>query len=294
MKPPPFEYAAPDSIAGVLELMREAPEETTLLAGGQSLVPLLNMRWAQPKLVVDLNRVKGLDALESTPEGRVRLGSMVRQRRLETEPLVRERLPLMTEAARHIAHLPIRTRGTVGGSVAHADPAAELPATVSALETRLLLRGPGGDRSISAGEFFVGPLTTAIEPGELLLAIEVEPPSHGTGSAFIEVARTNGAFALAAAAALVHLDESGGIDAARLALAGVGGVPYVPGWIDEAAVGEKPGEALFQHIADRVQNEVEPFDDIQAPASYRRRIAGVLTARALAEATSSATERRLR
>lgn len=290
MKPPPFEYAAPDSVTGVLELLREAPEDTTLLAGGQSLMPLLNMRWAQPKVVVDLNRVKGLDALESTPEGRVRLGAMVRQRRLETEPLVRERLPLMTEAARHIAHVPIRTRGTVGGSVAHADPAAELPATVSALGGRLLLTGPGGDRNIAADEFFLGPLTTAIEPGELLLGIEIEPLPPGTGWAFVEVARTNGAFALAAAAALVHLDARGGIDAVRMALAGVGGVPYVPAWVEEDAVGETPGEALFRRIGERVQGEVEPFDDIHAPASYRKQVAGVLTARALAEATTRATE----
>jgi carbon-monoxide dehydrogenase medium subunit len=291
MKPPPFEYAAPDSVAGVLKLLGEAPEDTTLLAGGQSLMPLLNMRWAQPRLVVDLNRVKELDTLESTPEGRVRLGSMVRQRRLETEPLVREQLPLMTEAARHIAHVPIRTRGTVGGSVAHADPAAELPTTVSALQGRLLLTGPGGDRSMAAGEFFLGPLTTAIEPGELLLGIEIEPPAPSTGWAFLEVARTNGAFALAAAAALVHLDDRGRIDGVRLALGGVGGVPYVPAWIEHDAAGETPGEALFRRVGERVQSEVEPFDDIHAPATYRKRVAGVLTARVLAEATRRATDR---
>ena len=269
MKPPPFEYAAPGSIPEVLELLRQAPDETTLLAGGQSLVPLLNMRWALPKVVVDLNRVEGLDVLESMPEGRVRLGSMVRQRRLETEPIVRQRLPLMTEAAHYIAHLPIRTRGTVGGSVAHADPAAELPATISALEGRLLVTGPNGDRSIPAGDFFLGPLTSAIEPGELLLGVEVEAPPPETGWAFVEVARTNGAFALAAAAALVRMDADGSIARARLALAGVGGVPYIPAWLDDVAVGEMPGEALFGRVGERVRDEVEPFDDVHAPASYR-------------------------
>jgi aerobic carbon-monoxide dehydrogenase medium subunit len=287
VKPPPFDYARPDSIDEVMGLLAEAPDETSLLAGGQSLVPVLNMRMAQPRVLVDLNRVAGLDAIEEAPDGRLRLGSMVRQRRLESDPVVRERLPLMTEAARHIAHLPIRTRGTVGGSLAHADPAAELPATVTALDGRMLVRGPGGERTIPANEFFVAPLTTALEPGELLLGVEVQPQA-GTGSAFVEVARTHGAFALAAAAALVRVRSDGSIETARLALAGVGGAPYAPEWIREAAIGETPGEALFRRIGERVADEVDPFDDIHAPASYRRKLAGVLTARALAAAAGGA------
>jgi carbon-monoxide dehydrogenase medium subunit len=288
MKPPPFDYAAPDSIDEVLELLAEAPDETSLLAGGQSLVPVLNMRLAQPRVLVDLNRVGGLDAIEDAAGGRLRFGSMVRQRRLECEPVVRERVPLMTEAARHIAHLPIRTRGTVGGSLAHADPAAELPATVAALEGELLVRGPRGDRAIPAADFFIGPLTTAIEPGELLVGVEVPLPPPGTGWAFEEVARTHGAFALAAAATLVQLDAAGRIERARLALAGVGGAPYVPAWLEETALGEAPGEELFARIGERVRDEVEPFDDIHAPVAYRKRLARVLTARALATATALA------
>jgi carbon-monoxide dehydrogenase medium subunit len=286
MKPPPFEYAAPSSIEEALELMAAEPDAASLLAGGQSLVPVLNMRMAQPALIVDLNRVEGLDRIETTPEGRVRIGAMVRQRRLETDATVRERLPLMPRAARHIAHIPIRSRGTVGGSLAHADPAAELPATVTALDGRLLARGPAGDRAIAAGDFFQGPLTTALEPGELLLGVEIEPPAAGTGSAFMEVARTHGAFALAAAAALVRLDASGRIDDVRLALAGVGGAPYAPAWLRDMAAGESPEEGLLRRIGERVSEEVEPFDDIHAPASYRKRIAGVLSARALAAAAA--------
>lgn len=291
MKPPPFEYAAPESVAEVVSLLGGASEDTSLIAGGQSLVPMLNMRMAQPQLLVDLNGVSGLDAIETTPEGRVRLGSMVRQRRLETEPIVRERLPLLSEAARHIAHLAIRTRGTVGGSLAHADPASELPATVAALDGRLLLRGADGARTVAASEFFLGPLTTAIEPGELLVAIELDPPPPESGSAFLEVARTHGAFALAAAAAVLHLDPSGGIDHVRVGLAGVGGVPYVPGWLDGAALGEAPGEVLFRRIGERVRDEVEPFDDVHASVDYRRRLAGVLTARALTAAAARTEER---
>jgi CO/xanthine dehydrogenase FAD-binding subunit len=288
MKPPPFDYAAPESVDGVLDLLKEAPGETSLLAGGQSLIPILNMRMGQPQLIVDLNRVAGLDAIVEGPKGRIRLGAMVRQRRLETEPLVRDRLPLMTEAARHIAHLAIRMRGTVGGSLAHADPASELPATISALDARLLVRGRNGEREIPPGDFFLGPLTSAIEPGELLVGIEVEALAPGTGWSFIEVARTHGAFALAGAAAVLRLDEGGTIERARVALTGVGGVPYVPAWLDESVVGQPPDATLFGRVGDRVRDEVEPFEDIHASSEYRKRVAGVLTARALAAAASRA------
>jgi carbon-monoxide dehydrogenase medium subunit len=285
MKPAPFDYEAPSSIAEVLDLLQPAPDETSLLAGGQSLVPLLNMRWAQPRLLIDLNRVEGLDGIEGSQNGRVRIGSMLRQRRLETEPLVRERLPLLSEAATHIAHVPIRTRGTVGGSVAHADPAAELPAAISALDGRVLLRGPAGERTLPAADFFVGSLTTAIEPGELLTGVEVEALPPGTGWAFVELARTHGAFAIAGAAAVVGVDQDGRIDRARLALSGVGGAPFVLGWLEEAISGESPGEALFHDVGDRVRGEVQPFDDIHASAEYRSRLAGVLAARALQTAS---------
>jgi aerobic carbon-monoxide dehydrogenase medium subunit len=291
VKPPPFDYATPTSVDEVVELLRQAPDEASLLAGGQSLMPLLNMRMAQPRVIVDLNRAQGLDAIEQTSEGRVRVGSMVRQRRLETDQGLRDQLPLLAEAARHIAHVPIRMRGTVGGSLAHADPAAELPATVCALEGRLLVRGPEGDRAIPAGEFFLGALTTAIEPGELLVAVEIDPPPEGSGWAFQEVARTHGAFALAGAAALLHVGDDGGIDLVRLALLGVGSVPHVPAWVGEMAMGEAPEESLFRRIGERVREEVAPFDDVHASADYRRRVAGVLTARALAEAAGRSNGR---
>jgi carbon-monoxide dehydrogenase medium subunit len=288
VKPAPFDYAVPESIAEVFDLLQPAPDETSLLAGGQSLVPLLNMRWAQPKLLIDLNRVRGLDGIEDSQNGRVRIGSMLRQRRLETESLVRERLPLLTEAATHIAHVPIRTRGTVGGSVAHADPAAELPAAISALDGRVLLRSPAGERTLPAADFFVGSLTTAIEPGELLTGVEVEALPPGTGWAFVELARTHGAFAIAGAAAVLGVDPDGRIDRARLALAGVGGTPFVAAWLEEAVLGEEPGKALFRDVGDRVRSEVEPFDDIHASAEYRSRLAGVLAARALETAAGRA------
>jgi carbon-monoxide dehydrogenase medium subunit len=285
MRPPLFQYEAPRTVGETLDVLAHAPEDTSILAGGQSLVPMLNMRLARPDLVVDLNRVQGLDGVEQDgASGTIRIGAMVRQHVLETSPLLRDRLPLLTEAAGHIAHIAIRSRGTVGGSLAHADPAAELPAAMTALGARLVLRSRGGDRTIDAAEFFEGPLMTALAPGELLTAIEVDVPPPGTGSAFVEVARTHGAFALACAAALVRVGADGRIDFARLALGGVGGVPYVPEWLGEAVVGSAPDAALFAGVAERIGRELRVSDDEHG--GYRRKVSGVLAARALTAAAS--------
>jgi carbon-monoxide dehydrogenase medium subunit len=291
VKPPAFAYAAPESVDEALELMRAQPDDTTLLAGGQSLVPILNIRMAAPALLVDLNGVLELGEVGELGEagaGRLRLGAMVRQRTLETDPRVADRLPLLAEAATHIAHVPIRTRGTLGGSLAHAEPAAELPAAIAALGARMLVRGSGGERSLGADEFFLGPFTTAIEPGELLAGVEVEPPPPGTGWAFLEIARTHGAFALVGAAALVRVGPDGRIDHASLALCGVGPAPYLASWIEEMTRAEEPSEVLFEHVARRVQEEIEPHEDGHAGADYRRRVAGVLTVRALSRAAERA------
>ena len=285
MKPPRFAYAAPTTVDDVLDVLRMDPEDTTLLAGGQSLMPMLNMRMAAPRVLVDLNGVAELSRIDADAD-RVRIGAMVRQRTLETDVRIAQRVPLLAEATTHIAHVPIRTRGTVGGSLAHADPSAELPAAISALGGRLHLRGPDGDRVVAANEFFLGPLTTAAQPDELLVAIDVEPPPAGNGWAFLEVARTHGAFALAGVAAVVHLDAAGTIDHAALALCGVGGAPYAATWLAEMATGERPDEALFEHVAQRVHEEISPYDDGHATADYRRRVAVVLTQRALLAAAA--------
>jgi len=288
MKPPQFDYTAPTTVEGVLTSLAAAPETTTFLAGGQSLVPLLNMRLARPTLILDLNRVAGLDLIEVS-DGRLRLGPMVRQRALEINPTIRERLPLLSEAARHIAHLAIRIRGTVGGSLAHADPAAELPAVMSALQAQLVLRHISGyERAVPADQFFVGPLTTAVQPGEFLYRIDVPIPSPSPGWAFVEMARTHGAFALVGAAALVRLGSNGQIDSARLALCGVGGTPHAPEWLDELLAGERPDDSTFDSVAGRVAAEIEPQDDIHATGAYRRRVAGVLAKRSLRLAASRA------
>jgi carbon-monoxide dehydrogenase medium subunit len=285
VKPPRFAYAAPTTIDDVLDVLRMEPEDTTLLAGGQSLMPMLNMRMAAPRVLVDLNGVAELGRIDADGD-RVRVGAMVRQRTLETDARIAQRVPLLAEATTHIAHVPIRTRGTIGGSLAHADPSAELPAAISALDGRLHLRGPDGDRVVAANEFFLGPLTTAVQPGELLVAIDVEPPPAGSGWAFLEVARTHGAFALAGVAAVVHVDAGGTILHAALAMCGVGGAPYAATWLADMATGERPDEALFEQVAQRVHEEISPYDDGHATAAYRRRVAVVLTQRALLAAAA--------
>ncbi|MFN8204475.1 MAG: FAD binding domain-containing protein [Solirubrobacteraceae bacterium] len=280
MKPPPFEYRAPLTLGETLELLSEEPESTSLLAGGQSLVPMLNLRLARPARVVDLNRVEGLDGIaQDRPGGPIRIGAMVRQHTLESSALIREQLPLITEAASHIGHIAIRSRGTVGGSLAHADPAAELPAVMAALGARIVLRSRGGERMVPASEFFEGPLMTALRPGELLVAVEVDVPPAGTGSAFVEVARTHGAFALVATAALVRVAPGGCIDFASLALGGVAGVPYVAGWIGPALAGAEPTAEAFANAVEPLTTEIRWREDEHG--AYRRRASSGLAARAL-------------
>ncbi|HXF81881.1 MAG TPA: FAD binding domain-containing protein, partial [bacterium] len=203
MKPAPFRYAAPESLDEALGLLRRFGAEGKVLAGGQSLVPLLNMRLVRPAVLIDLNRVRSLDYIVHGagrgPTREVRLGAMTRQRAAERSPLVRMELPLLAEALAYVGHPQIRNRGTVGGSVAHADPSAELPAVLAALDGRVVLRSARGARTLSAEEFFRGYLTTALAPDELL--VELRLPAHPhRGTAFLEVARRHGDFALAGVA----------------------------------------------------------------------------------------------
>ena len=215
---------------------------------------MLNMRLARPALLVDLNRIPELRGIERT-NGTLRIGAMTRQHAVEVDGRAAA-VPLLVEAIRHIAHLPIRTRGTVGGSIAHADPAAELPATVGVLGARMVLRSRAGTRSIPAEEFFVGPLMTSREPDEILEAIETPVPASRSGWAFREVARTHGAFALVGVATTVTVAGDGSVEAIRLGVLGVGGLPYLPDWVGELASGEDPTDSLFAEIGVRVGHAV--------------------------------------
>ncbi|HLL82487.1 MAG TPA: FAD binding domain-containing protein, partial [Longimicrobium sp.] len=203
MKPAPFAYHRPDSVEGALALLAEHGYDAKLLAGGQSLVPAMNFRLAAPAVLIDLNRIARLDAIGEA-EGGVRIGAMVRQRAAERSALLAERAPLIAETLPYVAHAQIRNRGTMGGSIAHADPAAELPAVMLALGARLLLRGPGGMRTVAADDFFTGLFATALEPEEMLVEIEIPTVAPGTGWAFDEISRRHGDFALAGVGASVQ------------------------------------------------------------------------------------------
>jgi carbon-monoxide dehydrogenase medium subunit len=289
VKPAPFAYYAPETLAEALHLLAQFGDEAKLLAGGQSLVPVLNMRLAQPKVLIDLNRVAGLAYIRD--EGHhLAIGAMTRHAAVERSAEVLRRQPLLTEAVSQIGHSQIRNRGTIGGSLAHADPSAELPAVITALEGSLVVAGPGGTREVAAHDFFLMYFTTALRPGEILTEVRVPVLEAGSGYAFMEVARRHGDFALAGVACVLHLTPDGGaVNDARLALTGVGMTP-VRAWEAEAVLqGRPPGPQAFAAAAAAVRNAVAPDDDIHGSGEYRRQLAGVLTERALRRALARAT-----
>jgi len=288
MKPPPFAYADPHSADEVVALLAQHGDEAKLLAGGQSLVPLLNFRLARPRVLVDLNRVAELDFVRPL-DGGLAIGALTRQRAAERSSLVAERSPLLAEAIRQVGHVQIRNRGTVGGSLAHADPAAELPAVVTALEARLRLRGPAGERTLSADDFFLGYLSTALRPDELLVTVELPAWPARAGASFQEFSRRPGDFAIVGVAATLALDADGRVERAGLALTGVGGRPFNAAALADGALrGQAPDDARLDALAARVAAAVEPDSDLQAPADYRRHLARVLTRRALRAAADRA------
>ena len=288
MKPAPFAYAAPRGLAEALSLVREHGAEGKVLAGGQSLVPLLAMRLARPAVLIDLNRVRQLDYIRDGRE--VRIGAMTRQRTAELSPIVRRRLPLLAEALGYVGHPQIRNRGTIGGTLAHADPSAELPAVLSALDGQVVLRSTRGTRTLGPHEFFLSYLTTALEPDELL--VEVRLPAHDrAGSAFVEVARRRGDYALVGVAAVVEVAE-GRIARARLAFTGVGAGPVRIGELEQAVVGKPADEETLTEAGRIASARLDPETDIHASAEYRREVAGVLTERALRLAVERARKSR--
>lgn len=288
MKPPRFAYHDPRTTSEALALLQQLGTEAKLLAGGQSLIPLLNMRMVQPHHVIDLNLIPELTYIRER-DGGIAIGAMTRHRAAERSALVRERCPLLAQAIGQIGHIQIRSRGTVGGSVAHADPAAELPAVMAALDGRVTLTGPSGTREVGADELFVTYLTISAEPDELLSEVWVPAVPPRTGQAWLELARRHGDYALVGLGASVTLSSEGTIEAARLALTGVGPTPLRARAAEDRLRGERPSEAVFREAARLVAREVEPESDIHATAKYRRHIAGILTLRALRQAGRRAT-----
>jgi aerobic carbon-monoxide dehydrogenase medium subunit len=290
MKPAPFRYARAGSLAEAVALLAAAPGDTKLLAGGQSLVPMLNMRLVRPAVLVDVNGLRELTGITPTPEGGLRIGALTRHAELTASPAVIERAPLLAEAARHVGHAAIRNQGTLGGSLAHADPAAELPAALLALDARVRVTGTRGTREVAADAFFLGLLTTALEADEMLTAIEV--PAQPPGWGFVEIARRPGDFALAGVAAVVRVGRPltlpspphGGEGEMRLVGFGVGDRPLRLSSAERVGAGAQLDAAIAARAGAAAGPDCDPPSDVHGSADYRRHLATVLTERALLQA----------
>jgi CO/xanthine dehydrogenase FAD-binding subunit len=282
MKPAAFDYVVAESIEAAVAALAAADGEAKILAGGQSLVPMLNFRLLRPSILVDINRVPDLAFVEEEPDAIV-VGALTRHYRLETSPIVAEHLPVVTEAMRHVAHLAIRNRGTIGGSLSHADPAAELPMLALLLDATLHVVSSAGQRTVAAHDFFLGPLTVDLAPDELLTRIVLPKLPPATGWGFAEVARRSGDFALAAVAATLTLRD-GAIGEARIAMTGVDETAKRASDAEALLAGRTLTPDLIDMAAAAVRANVNPPTDLHASADYRRHLVGVLVGRALADA----------
>jgi carbon-monoxide dehydrogenase medium subunit len=272
VKPGPFAYEAPAALENVLELLADDTREARLIAGGQSLVPMMNFRFASPEVLVDIGRVESLRQLDQS-DSTLSISAGVRQSQLLRDPAIATKHPLLAEAVRHIGHPQIRSRGTVCGSLAHADPTAELPAVAVALNARMHIAGPDGDRVMAAEDFFLGYYTVALQPGEMLKQVVFPAQSPKAGWSFQELARRRGDFALAGVAVL--LDPPG----ARVVLFGVDAKPYRARDVEQLLL-----DGRVDEVAPLIEEAVTPRSDVHASSEYRAELAGVLTKRAAAEA----------
>ncbi len=281
MKPAPFEYLRPASVTEAIDALSEGGYGAKLLAGGQSLIPAMNFRLAQPELLVDLGALDELRGIRECEHGGLMIGAMTTHREVERSTLVAKHAPLLAEVMPWIAHAQIRNRGTLGGSLAHADPAAELPSIMQVLGAVLHVQGPDGERTIPVDEFYLGLFTTALEPEELLTAIEIPPVAAGSRCAFEEVARRHGDFALVGVAVVVEPDEEGVIASARISLLSVGDGPVLAERAMAGLVGQPLSDEAIREAARAAAEDLDPPGDIHASPAFRRHLAEVLTARAL-------------
>jgi len=291
MKPAPFEYYAPTTIEEALSLLAEHGYDAKVLAGGQSLIPMMNFRLVQPSILVDLNNIPELAYINPGEDGGLRLGAMTRHHQVETSPLVEERAPLIHAAMPKIAYPQIRTRGTFGGSISHADPSAELVSLSVALGGRFRLRNQSGERWVPASEFFIGLFTTVLGPDELLVEAAMPPLPARAGWSLMEVARRPHDFALVGVAAVVTLDANGLCEQARLVFISAGDVPMVAHKAAETLKGQAPSQKSIEAAAEIAASEdIDPGSDIHATAEFRRHLANVLARRALEQAFQRAAD----
>ena len=288
MKPAPFRYVAAKTVEEALALKAEHGDEARFLAGGQSLVPTMNFRLTQPALLIDINRLSELAGVRNGAADRLRIGAMTRYRSLERDPAIERKLPLIHEALPLIAHPQIRNRGTIGGNLAHADPASEMPAIVLTMGGRLRAQSVKGERWIDASDFFVGALTTALEPDEMLMEIELPIAAPRSGACFLEMSRRRGDFAIIGVACIVRVDEAGQCAEARIGLCNAGDGPVFATAASQSLVGKAIGAADIAEAAALVQGDIDPGGSIHASKEFQRHIAGVLTTRALTTANERA------
>jgi len=282
VKPAKFNYHSPTSIDDALTILERYQGDARPLAGGQSLVPMMNFRLATPAAIVDLNRIPGLAGIDESG-GVVRIGAMARQRQIEFAPLLRGKLPLLNEAMRWVGHLPTRTRGTIGGSIAHADPSAEIPMVLQALDGEVVARGPQGERRVEASELFTAPLTTSLMPDEILTEARFPVMPTGAGYAIEEFARRKGDFAIAAIAVMLVRDGER-CTTARLATAGIGPIPVRLREAEAILQQRGLGEGAIAAAAEKAAELVEPMSDQNGSAEFRRHLTAVLARRAVQKA----------
>jgi CO/xanthine dehydrogenase FAD-binding subunit len=282
MKPPSFDYVLADTVEDALSALASLGPDAKILAGGQSLVPMLNFRLLRPTTLVDINRIASLSFIRDEAQT-IRIGALTRHHRLETSPVIAAHLPVIAEAMKHVAHLAIRNRGTIGGSLSHADPAAELPMMAMLLDAKLAIASAAGMRTVAAREFFVDALTTDLRDDEILDEIEIPKLAPQSGWGFAEVSRRAGDFALAAAAAILTL-RGGSVAEARIAVMGVGKTPLRMPEAETMLVGHTVSPDLLEKADEAVRAAVEPETDLHASADYRRHLVGMLAQRTLADA----------
>jgi aerobic carbon-monoxide dehydrogenase medium subunit len=281
MKPPPFSYHDPKTVEETVGLL-DRLENAKLLAGGQSLMPMLNFRFVQPDHIIDINRVEGLSYIREANSA-LEFGAMTRQREIEFSDLVRARLPIMHEALQQVGHRQTRNRGTIGGSLCHLDPAAELVSLATGYDATVTVAGPKGRREIPFAQFPVAYMTPAIEPNELVIGVRFEPWSPRHSYAFIEFSRRHGDFAITSAAALIEADAAGKLSRVSVTIGGMGTAPVRARELEQALLGAAPTKELFRAACESCR-KLEAIDDVHAPASYRQHLAAVLSRRALEKA----------
>lgn len=280
MKPPPFDYHLAADAGDAIALLAQYDGEAKVLAGGQSLVPLLSLRLAEPVALVDIGGIDGLRHHSCGPDALV-IGATCTHRDIERDPEISRRAPVIAEAVSQIGHVSIRNRGTVAGSIAHADPAAEWPLLAALLDAELVAEGPAGRRVLQADDFFLGFLSTALEPDELLIEVRFPLPPVSAGSAFLELARRQGDFAMVGVGAVLEVDDRGRCSSVRIALNGVESSPVRDRAAEGLLLGEEPDEALFDEVGHAVAAQLAPPSDVHGSSEYRRSLARVLVRRAL-------------